>query len=128
MPTGKPITAEQRRIVLRLLDQIGPAGNAYGAQLNGAFVVPGCGCGCPSFDFESVGGSLAPPPYPTRHLADGYAQSHDGHDLGLILWAEEGRLLGLEVYGYEPIEPFELPALDTVWIWGTGPGPQLSRG
>ncbi len=128
MNRGKPISDEQRRIVLRLLQQIGPAGDAYRAQLDGASVVPGCGCGCPSFDFEAVGGSPAPPPHPTRLLADGYAESRHGHDLGLILWAEEGRLRGLEVYGYEDIEPFDLPALDTVWIWGTGPGPQATRG
>jgi len=124
---GKPISDEQRRIVLRLLEQIGAEGYAYRGQLDGAYVVPGCECGCPSFDFVSVGGPPAPP-HPTRLLADGYASASDGHDVGMILWTDDGLLRGLEFYGFAPIEPFDLPALDTVWILGTGPGPVWSRG
>jgi hypothetical protein len=120
---GVPISDEQRRIVLRLLDQVAPAGDAFRAQLDDALVAPGCHCGCPSFDFESEDDS-ARTPAPGTILADGYARTSDGHDLGLILWLGAGRLNGLEVYAYEAIEPYDLPRLETVWIWGTGPGPQ----
>jgi hypothetical protein len=125
---GTPISDHQRRIVLRLLEQIGAAGDAYREQLDGATVVPGCRCGCPTFEFDALGGSPAPPPYPSTVLADGYAKSGDGHSLGVLLFVRDGRLSELEFYGYEPIEPFDLPALDTVWIWGTGPGPPMNRG
>ena len=68
-------------------------------------VVGICGCGCPSVDFlpDAPGASV---------VAEAVGRSPEGIDLGLILWAREGHLAGLEAYNYGDSIPFSLPRLE----------------
>jgi hypothetical protein len=125
---GKPISEEQRRIVLRLLQQTGPAGDSYREQVANVRVLPACTCGCPSFLFEFDDPVPAPHDRTPRPLAEGYATSREGHSLGVILFVRDGRLHELEFYASSGATPFDLPDLDSVWNWGEGPGPAGSGG
>ncbi|HYF38453.1 MAG TPA: hypothetical protein VD930_02110 [Gemmatimonadales bacterium] len=70
----------------------------------GLHVVDGCACGCPSVDFE-VGGQDAQ----ASIIADALGTSPEGLPVGVLLWAKEGRISGLEVYPFEDAERVGLP-------------------
>jgi hypothetical protein len=71
-------------------------------------VIGQCGCGCSSIDF------LVPAPGQTaRIVADAIGKAQDGEDLGLIVWALDGQLSGLEVYSYSD-RPAPLPIVASI--------------
>jgi hypothetical protein len=70
-------------------------------------VVAVCECGCPSVDFMPGAPGAA-------ILAEAYGQSPEGIDIGLILWAREGHLAGLEAYSYGDAVTFTLPAPESL--------------
>jgi len=79
-------------------------------------VVGRCECGCASVDF------LASPPGKTpRVVADAVAKSPTGEDLGVIVWAHEGSLVGLEVYSYGDT-PAPLPVVAPISSYGGAAG------
>lgn len=113
---GREIAEDERRFVERLLDLAGPAATPHREQLAGARVLRACSCGCPSFDFAGVpDGEISAP------FVDTLATLPDGKDVGVILWARGGRLKGVEVYSFEDLGAFGLPAPDSVRPWEAGP-------
>ncbi len=121
------ITAAERDVVLRLLEPRGEHAAAFRAQLAGARVRSSCECGCPSFlILVPVTGprSTAPRSESTNGpLTDGYAETTDGHAIGLILWQSAGLLCAVEIYAYEDIGPFALSDLVSISASDRSDGP-----
>lgn len=61
--------------------------------LAGLRVVARCGCGCASVDFASPEADSD-----ARPVADGIGSGPAGGDIGVLVWATEHRVIGLEVY------------------------------
>ena len=79
-------------------------------------VVGRCGCGCASVDFRvPAQGQVA------RIVADAMAKAPDGEHLGLIVWALDNHLSGLEIYSYSD-RPASLPVVATISSYGSGSG------
>jgi hypothetical protein len=74
-------------------------------------VVGRCHCGCPSIDLAATGPPSDGRPVPLV-LAD--AESPEGIQVGVILWARDGRLSGLEVHPWEASGSFRLPHPETL--------------
>lgn len=71
-------------------------------------VVGRCECGCASVDFRvPAQGQVA------RIVADAVAKAPDGEHLGLIVWALDDHLSGLEVYSYSD-RPASLPVVTSI--------------
>lgn len=66
-------------------------------------VVDACPCGCPSVDFVTDGQSVA------RIVADASGESPSGDSVGVLLWAKDGQLSGLEVYSVDGNDNRQLP-------------------
>jgi hypothetical protein len=75
-------------------------------------IVVCCECGCASVDFcVPVPGQIA------RIVADAVAKAPNGEDLGILLWALDGRASGLEVYSYSD-KPALLPVVASISGYG----------
>jgi hypothetical protein len=100
----RPATVEERELVDWLLRNAATTTEAssFLDQVTDLTVVGRCGC--PSVDFK-VGGqdSIA------SIVADAEGTSPEGVAVGVMLWAKEGRLSGLEVYDFAGDEQFGLP-------------------
>ncbi len=80
----------------------------FASQIGALQVVGRCGCGCASVDFRvPVRGWTA------RVVAEAAAKAPGGESLGLIVWALEGELSGLEVYTYSE-DPAPLPLVESI--------------
>ena len=92
-----------------------PSASALLGQVRSLQVVAHCGCGCASIDFRiPVRGQIA------SIVADAIAKAPDGEQLGLIVWALDNQLSGLEVYSYSD-NPASLPMLASICGYdGTG--------
>jgi hypothetical protein len=99
-------TLEEREVVDWLLRSAATTTGAASLlnQVPDLHVVGGCDCGCPSVDFEIDGQDSN-----ALIIADARGTSPEGVAVGLILWAKEGRLTGLEVYDFEGIHEYRLP-------------------
>jgi hypothetical protein len=80
--------------------------------IEGLRVVGGCGCGCTSLDFK-------PPQQRGRaqRLADELAIYPDGQQAGLILWGQEGDIVLLEVYDFQPGSSHRFPDISDLCTW-----------
>lgn len=108
--SARAISAEERRLVERLLEPLGDAAAPFRVHLSGARVRTSCDCGCPSFDFVAADGA-SPLERTGDPLTTADAETTDGHAIGLLLWRSHDRLLGVELYPYETIGPFGLSDL-----------------
>ena len=111
-------TATERELVEWLLRNAATTkdAGAFLDQVADLHVVGGCGCGCPSVDFE-VGGQAAE----ASIIADADGTSPEGLPVGVILWAKHNRISGLEVYPFEDAEQLGLPDRETLrpaFGWG----------
>src|SRR5258706_11664111 len=98
----RPITEAELAVTRHTLT-VGRAGDFAFSLIDGAqglFVVGGCGCGCPTVEFESPGG-------PADHgvIADGIGLSSQGRKVGVMVWGSRNYISGLEVYGLEDPHP-----------------------
>jgi hypothetical protein len=102
---------EERQLVEWLLRNAATTADAtsFLEQVPDLHVVGGCGCGCPSVDFK-VGGQDAV----ASIIADAEGTSPEGLPVGVMLWAKNGRISGLEVYPFEDTERLGLPGLETL--------------
>ena len=82
-------------------------------QLDSLQVVGKCQCGCASVDFRHLrSGEIA------EVVADGVAETETGEQVGVLVFAFDGRFVGLEIVGYGDV-PAPLPVASTVrgWDW-----------
>ena len=96
MATPRPLTSNERSVVEWMLaNALNNPGYVVEEDLSELRVVGQCPCGCVSIDFVPEGQSGGATP-----IADALAISPDGASAGVILWAKEGRLSGLEVHDH----------------------------
>jgi hypothetical protein len=82
-------------------------------NLDALRVVSRCDCGCDSIDFEAPA-----PDHPARRLADGIATTPSGGQVGILVWARDGQISGLEVYDLGAGEnDLRLPVLESIRPW-----------
>jgi hypothetical protein len=111
------LTADEHDLIEALLGAVRSGINRYIGQLESLRVTGGCRCGCPSIDLDvgSTGAEGMPMPLV---LAD--AESPEGVQVGVILWARRGRLSALEVHPWDGSEKIRLPRPETLTNVRTG--------
>jgi len=83
----------------------------YSEQLDGIRVIGGCGCGCPSLDFERRDAGK------TFVISDVVGISPEGVLCGVLLWATEKDLHSIEIYSFGGGTHFSLPNPADLRIW-----------
>jgi hypothetical protein len=110
---------DEQAVVSWLIDHSSLAPEAkgsFGSQLPALAVVGHCGCGCPSIDF-------LPARQGARVVAEATGTTPDDEMVGLILWAQDTELSGLEVYSFgERDTPYALPVLSSLATVGPSAG------
>ena len=114
----RPISAEERAVLERAI-RLAPSEGAETPsldQLDSLQVVGKCGCGCASVDFRHLkSGQIA------EVVADAIGETSRGELVGVLVFALDGNLVGLEIVGYSEF-PAPLPVASTVRSWdGAGP-------
>lgn len=101
VPESRPLTADERALVLWMLEHGGPRAPSYLPHLDSARVVERrCPCGCASIDF-SVGGKQAPAGDGLEVLADFQWREAGGGLCGAFVFARGGLLAGLDVWSVD---------------------------
>ncbi len=113
----RPLTTNEHELIEALLGAVRSGVGRYIGQLESAEVVGGCGCGCPSIDLV-VGSKSGEGRAKPVILAD--AESPEGVPVGIILWARDGRLSGLEVHPWDGSVSVRLPHPETLQNLRTG--------
>jgi len=67
-------------------------------SLDGCEVVSACSCGCASIDFVYAGSAKTAGLRSPSIIAEAIARWFDGTQAGVMLWADVGKLLGIELY------------------------------
>ncbi|MDP3212971.1 MAG: hypothetical protein Q8S73_02620 [Deltaproteobacteria bacterium] len=110
----RAIAIEELNVVAWLLANAAmvDVSNLRADSLQGARVIAGCDCGCASIDFvragEIVDSSIA---------ADALTFWPDGSRGGVILWAGQDRILGIELYDVDPSSSHRFPTVDVLRRW-----------
>ena len=107
----RPLTEAEHDLVESLLGAVRSGVGKYIGQLPSAEVVGRCRCGCPSVELAVDGIASVGRPTPLV-VAD--AESPEGIQVGVILWARDGRLSGLEVHAWDGSSGFRLPRAATL--------------
>jgi hypothetical protein len=105
---NRPLSAQERKLAEWMLAQ-SAGGLEYSAQLQSAWVVARCPCGCASVDF-AIAGQRPEISDPMRIVADFIFDTAEGHLCGVFLFAKGKLLAGLEVYSIDGnTDPVALP-------------------
>jgi hypothetical protein len=110
LPTVRPLSDAEALVLKRTLLVGATDQDALGLidQIPMLQVVDHCRCGCASIDFQLYEEGTIP-----SVVADAMGKGPDGEDLGLIVFALDKQLFGLEVYNYSD-NPAPLPTLESV--------------
>ena len=111
----RPLSELERALVSRLLAFVAPDADGLTSQIPFLQVVGGCGCGCASVDFQAEAEAIAAGDAgaASRVASEAFGTTPSGIDVGLLLWARDDRLSGLEVYALDNAT-HELPLMDTL--------------
>jgi hypothetical protein len=115
----RALTADEHDLIEALLGGARSGAVRYVGQLEGAVVVGGCRCGCPSIDISVSDKPVEGRPRPLV-LADG--ESPEGVPVGLILWVSDRVLTGLEVHPWDGSKVVRLPRPETLCNIRSGRG------
>ena len=107
----RSLTVAERDLIETLLGALRSGVSRYIGQIESLRVVGCCRCGCPSIDLELDSGNADGVPAP---VILGEAESPEGVRVGVILWARDGRLSGLEVHPWDGTEIIRLPSPETL--------------
>jgi hypothetical protein len=112
--TVRPINDAEASVVERALAVAATddSASAMIGQVRSLQVVGRCECGCASIDFRSLQKEQT-----ARVIADAVGVTPSGEPLGLILWALDNELTGLEVYSYTDA-PAPLPEVTSIARYG----------
>jgi len=113
MSNGYPraLTEDEHDLIEALLGGARSGAVRFVGQLEGAEVVGGCRCGCPSIDLSISDKPIDGRPRPLV-LADG--ESPEGVPVGVILWVCDRVLSGLEVHPWDGSNVVRLPRPETL--------------
>ena len=76
-------------------------------------VISRCGCGCDSVDFAKHD-----PEHPSRIIADGIGLTPKGGQVGVMVWATDDTITGLEIYDLGVGDnDIRLPAPQSIHSW-----------
>ncbi len=109
----RPLSIREREVLVWLLNHGPEDATNFLPQLDLLEARNSCACGCPSVEFSvPVDVASMASPQGMRLFAEG----HTGTDaVGLMLTADSGVLLDLEVYTYGGVDhAFDLPLLHTL--------------
>ena len=107
----RPLTVDEHDLIEAMLGAVRSGVSRYIKQLESAEVIGGCGCGCPSIDLIVASAVTEAAPSPVL-LAD--AESPEGVQVGVILWARDRCLSGLEVHPWDGSDVIRLPHPETL--------------
>jgi hypothetical protein len=110
----RALTRQERSVLERALASASVGGSDIPAaeQIDLLQVVGKCSCGCASVEFLHLEpGEIA------KVVADGIGETAMGEQVGVIVFALEGRISSIEIVGYSA-GPAELPVASTVRGWG----------
>jgi hypothetical protein len=88
----------------------------HAESLEGCEVVSACPCGCASIDFLFPGSTKTAGLRSTSILAEAITRWPDGTQAGVMLWGNEGRLLGIELYEQDPVAD-RFPTIESLRRW-----------
>jgi hypothetical protein len=110
---SRPASSDEQRVIKRALEAAGSANLArLRGQISGLRIVARCECGCASVKFA------ASPGIPRAHVvADALAKTTAGNTVGVMVWATDDELTGLEVYSMSAPNDASLPTPDSVNRW-----------
>ena len=100
----RPLNADERELLEWLLAHAKSDNLRSVDALSRSRVIGGCGCGCPSLDFE-----IDAPNIRRQIISDVVGISPESVLCGLILFATETAIDNLEVYSYGASTRFSLP-------------------
>jgi hypothetical protein len=113
---NRVLRSDEKELIMDLLSHL-PNSKPYLEQIDKLRVVSQCDCGCPTIDLalsdKKKGSSDIP-----EILMEADGQSPEGIPVGIILWAREGYLSGLEVYPWEETTKFSLPEPELLTNYG----------
>ena len=112
VPGARGLTAVERTLLDAFLAHDFPGVEELRAQARQATASQGCACGCGTVDLQvsdDLPRSVAESPVPVEGTVVGAGGEPTG---GLLLFVEEGRLAGLEVYSFDG--PLPLPRVEQV--------------
>jgi hypothetical protein len=95
----RDLTAEERSLIVWLLDHGLAGANKYLPQVDQARVIGHCSCGCPSIDL-AVGG-IGPNRRAGMEIVSDYLWPTAASLFGIFLWATEYQLAGLEAWSLD---------------------------
>ena len=111
---NRPLTEEEKSLLLFLLVNAGEEAAAFLPQIENAMVVGRCSCGCPTVDLQ-VSEKAEASPHKTNVIADVIGITADGRQVGVIVFAGQGRLSCLESYNLsESDEPWDFPLISSL--------------
>jgi len=107
---SRPISEQEAAVVTRVLERcaLGEPTKINRSSISKLKVVSRCACGCDTVDFESVDWSKPP-----SVVAEGTGKTENGDEVGIIVFADGGTVVCLEVYNHGS-NPALLPLLDSV--------------
>jgi hypothetical protein len=90
----RPITSEEAAVIRSALKRVPtlPEVLRFAASIDHLHAVSRCGCGCDSVDFAEHD-----PAHPSRIIANGIGTTPAGWQVGVLVWATEDAITGLEV-------------------------------
>ena len=104
---NRPLTEEENRLALWMLENGNPQALAFTAQLELTEVTPWkCACGCASINFQIKGQPETPPGV---HILGDFLLGDANHLSGAFIFESGGLLGGIEVYGLAGDAPTVLP-------------------
>lgn len=107
-PENRPLSPSEMSLARWMLEHGLPEARQYLDQLAVAKVTPWrCACGCASIDFQIDGHDPAPPGV---DILGDFVFGPDDALAGVYIFASNGILRGIEVYGLAGDAPRELPA------------------
>ena len=107
----RPLTEQERSLVRWLLEHGNPDAAEFLPQLDDAWVVSRCGCGCASIDF-AIGG-VPPRSDAGMHILSDFEWQGDGVYSGIFVFACGGQLAGFEVWSLDgKVSTSSLPRID----------------
>ena len=118
MAERRTITPQEIEVVRWLLANgaMKDVSDYHAESLEGCEVVSACPCGCASIDFVYPGATpTAGLRYPSI-LAEAITRWPDGNEAGVMLWADPGRLLGIELYEHDPVAD-RFPTIESLRRW-----------
>ena len=107
----RQLSDAELELIEALLGAAGTGAGRFLGQLAKIQVVGGCSCGCPSIDLAVVDGKRNGPAVPVI-VAD--AESPEGVPVGVILWARDKVLSGLEVHPWNGSDSVRLPRTESL--------------